>query len=605
MVRTGENLKSPETKERLQTGTLLWQRERRGERLRFEKLLGPGPTCGWISVTAKGKPLVENLGPTDGSAVEPLPAEGVPKAPAEALAAGGEIWVVCVGSRGDSQPYLALAVGLQEAGWKVKIFMSEELVTLAQRLGLDAVGCTPDFEFAEQIAQESYEKFYTLHPEEKTAEGDLRESSIDFAVNDSKCFNASFQDMIPKMLEMCAKRKPDLVINFITTLAPALALFVKHGVPFVPMDPFMPTIPMSPAEKGTGEEEDAYYTYCDCSSDRILERLLGEGVTPLADMTVHGWRRYRRSMRGLKVVPHVSLRLFDESNPDIVNFASYPARSEGFVGPLVLPEEAQTKPEIRQGCSAFGEDGDWQAVQDFLGRLSADGRQPVYVGFGSIPLPIHAALATFKILRALKETGNAAIVYRGAAGLSLEELQNALQFLQQDSYGLLEYARENVLFVASGLPHEWLFKRCACIVHHCGSGTTSAALRAGVPAIGLPIRGDQPEWSALIERLGVGKGFEHTGDVLDSNVEMGTELADALRLCTESEEMKARAREIGEAVRDEPGVAGAVAYINKIWKAEINSGTSEMQWKAYMRKVKLKQKNPDGARHEIIPSFCF
>lgn len=43
---------------------------------------------------------------------------------------------------------------------------------------------------------------------------------------------------------------------------------------------------------------------------------------------------------------------------------------------------------------------------------------------------------------------------------------------------LMEFASKKIMFVKEA-PHEWLFRRCAVIVHHGGAGTTAAALRSG------------------------------------------------------------------------------------------------------------------------------
>ncbi|MFD3735656.1 nucleotide disphospho-sugar-binding domain-containing protein [Streptomyces sp. NPDC058632] len=46
------------------------------------------------------------------------------------------------------------------------------------------------------------------------------------------------------------------------------------------------------------------------------------------------------------------------------------------------------------------------------------------------------------------------------------------------------------------LPHDWLFPRTAAVVHHAGAGTTAAGLRAGVPALPVPVTADQPFWAS-------------------------------------------------------------------------------------------------------------
>jgi len=57
LVREGEELKSPQTKERLSTGALVEEVELKGERLSFKRVTGTGPEVGWISIKLPGKDL--------------------------------------------------------------------------------------------------------------------------------------------------------------------------------------------------------------------------------------------------------------------------------------------------------------------------------------------------------------------------------------------------------------------------------------------------------------------------------------------------------------------------------------------------------------------
>jgi UDP:flavonoid glycosyltransferase YjiC (YdhE family) len=59
------------------------------------------------------------------------------------------------------------------------------------------------------------------------------------------------------------------------------------------------------------------------------------------------------------------------------------------------------------------------------------------------------------------------------------------------------------MLTVGDVPHDWLFERVAAVVHHCGAGTAAAGLRAGVPAVGVPVAGDQPFWARRLRELGV------------------------------------------------------------------------------------------------------
>lgn len=107
----------------------------------------------------------------------------------------------------------------------------------------------------------------------------------------------------------------------------------------------------------------------------------------------------------------------------------------------------------------------------------------VYLGFGSMPSPDPERLAT-AMVTAVRQVGARAVV----ASLSpeLRRLLPASRFL-----------------VIRSAPHDWLFPRVQAIVHHGGSGTTAAAVLAGRPQVIWPFGGDQPFWSRRMATLGV------------------------------------------------------------------------------------------------------
>lgn len=60
------------------------------------------------------------------------------------------------------------------------------------------------------------------------------------------------------------------------------------------------------------------------------------------------------------------------------------------------------------------------------------------------------------------------------------------------------------MYVAGVVNYAAIFPQCRAVVHHGGSGTMAASLRAGVPTLALWTAGDQPLWGAQLNRLKAG-----------------------------------------------------------------------------------------------------
>ena len=61
-----------------------------------------------------------------------------------------------------------------------------------------------------------------------------------------------------------------------------------------------------------------------------------------------------------------------------------------------------------------------------------------------------------------------------------------------------------LIFSLGNCPHDWLFPKCAAVVHHGGAGTVAAGLRASKPTLVCPFFGDQFFWGEVVFRSGVG-----------------------------------------------------------------------------------------------------
>jgi sterol 3beta-glucosyltransferase len=186
-------------------------------------------------------------------------------------------------------------------------------------------------------------------------------------------------------------------------------------------------------------------------------------------------------------------------------------------------------------------DDRWLPPAPLAGFLKAN-PCPVYIGFGS--MATKNPQATLQIMvDALKQTGQAGIIYTGWAGLQAFDLP------------------ANILLI-EGAPHEWLFPRMAAVIHQGGAGTTAAGLRAGVPATIVAHMADQPYWGRRVYALGVGHKPIPRHELTSAR------LAEAIQAMVSSPAMQAKAAELGQKICQETGVANAVEAIHSILSAK-------------------------------------
>lgn len=111
---------------------------------------------------------------------------------------------------------------------------------------------------------------------------------------------------------------------------------------------------------------------------------------------------------------------------------------------------------------------------------------PLFVTFGSMSNP-HPYDKTDFILNVLKRNGIPAIINTAAGGLVEPE----------------NYDRENIYFVAD-IPYDWIFPKVRAVIHHGGAGTTHLALKYGCPSMITPHIPDQHLWNRIVNIAGAG-----------------------------------------------------------------------------------------------------
>jgi len=119
-----------------------------------------------------------------------------------------------------------------------------------------------------------------------------------------------------------------------------------------------------------------------------------------------------------------------------------------------------------------------KALDDFLKQ----GDRPVYVGFGSMAIIGKIEELGEMAIEALRKIGKRGII----AGMGTPK-----------NIG-------SDMLVVDNVPHTWLFDHVEAVCHHGGAGTSAAGFRAGVPSIIIPFSNDQFAWAYRAYDLGIG-----------------------------------------------------------------------------------------------------
>ncbi|PNV30935.1 glycosyl transferase [Streptomyces sp. DH-12] len=201
--------------------------------------------------------------------------------------------------------------------------------------------------------------------------------------------------------------------------------------------------------------------------------------------------------------------------------------------PLVVPrpEDWPSWAEVAGYWWPARPDG-WQPPAELVDFLQA-GPPPVFIGFGSMAVGQGERLSEL-VAAAVERAGVRAVVQAGWADLS--------------SCG------DDVLAIGDVL-HDWLFPRTAAVVHHAGAGTTATGLRAGVPAVPVPVMADQPFWASRLRDLGVAPRPVLFQD-LTAEV-----LGDAITACLSEPAHRRRAAELARGIAAENATASLFAHI--------------------------------------------
>ncbi|WP_455383016.1 glycosyltransferase [Salinispira pacifica] len=169
--------------------------------------------------------------------------------------------------------------------------------------------------------------------------------------------------------------------------------------------------------------------------------------------------------------------------------------------------------------------------REIVSFLESPGAPVVSVGFGSV-----------------NRSFGALLVERAAASLE----RAGFRVVAFDPDGPPVRVVSSRLLRLRAAPHELLFPRLACAVHHGGAGTVAAALRAGLPQIVVPTGSDQYFWAARVQMAGCGRSIR---------VRRLERVGNAAREITSDMDVRARCRSLSRRLASEDGAGRAAAII--------------------------------------------
>lgn len=380
--------------------------------------------------------------------------------------------LVSLGTRGDVQPFVALALALRARGHAVTLAVEQRMSGFVESHGLpvrliagDYVGFLFDPESQARLARDCSFRAFTDVSSAWASRYDAR------AVLDSYA---------------PAIAGSDVVVTNTTCLAEALSAAAAAGAACVPML----LRPNWPTAEVPCWVMDRWPLAC---FNRWTYRVVGSKAWARDRERINAWRVESLRLPPIRAPTGPFGELHAARTPIIIA-ASALLASPAQRAPLDWPPFVRVCGFVPSDAGgALSPPADVaEAVAGFLARDPT--RPVVYLGFGSMPSPDPLALVQLA-LNTCAVAGARAIVVAGWSAVTGNAAPSSMS-------ALLEAHRDTLLVLAAA-PHAWLFTQVEAIVHHCGVGTMAAALRAGVPQVPCPYLVDQPYLARMLVRFGV------------------------------------------------------------------------------------------------------
>ena len=430
---------------------------------------------------------------------------------------GPRVALVTVGSRGDVEPFVALARGLQRRGADVSLAAPRTFAAMAQRyrVAFDPLPVDP----ADLLTAELGRRWIESGRDPRAFLRGLRDLADPLG-----------EDLADAMIAACADAD---VIVYATLAFPAWHIADARGLPAVQVSfaPLCPTAAFPPLlfpDPFAGR--DPWRATPTAAAARAYHRaahvLFAQLLWLPLRRRVNRWRRTR-----LDAPPHgvrsPGLEVIRRGEPLLHAFS-----------PTILPPPRDWGPHVVTTGAWFLDGTDEWTPPPAVGDFMSAGPPPVVVGLGSMTARDPEAL-TALVVAALRRARQRGLILAGWADLGRPPVTQL----------------PDGIMASDELPHAWILPRAGAIVHHGGSGTTAAGLRAGLPSVVVPHFGDQYLWADRVHALGAGPPPIPRADLTVDR------LAAAIRLTVDDIAVHRSAAAVGARIRAERGVARGVATV--------------------------------------------
>jgi sterol 3beta-glucosyltransferase len=417
-----------------------------------------------------------------------------------------KITILTAGSRGDTQPYIALGLALQKAGHPVRIATFGNFKTLVESSGLefyavrgDVMQVTRSELGREAMSPDNPLKVMLSFNQLKKLVGDLQQDFYNACIGtDAVVYH------------------PGAAIGFFIAREMNIPAILATPYAFTPTTDYPSLLFYHLPRFGK-------------IYNSLTHRIQAQIFWSTASQAIREYWQKRFGHPPANFGSPFS-RQVTRRDPTVISYSEHV-----FPRPAGWPEHVHIT-----GYWFLDEEAGWQPPQGLLDFIRA-GKPPVYVGFGSVGDASLAERKTRLVIEALKLSGQRGVLATG---------WNAMT-----KVGNLP----ETIYMIDSAPHSWLFPRMAAVVHHGGAGTTAAGFRAGVPSIILPYGNDQFAWGLRAFELGVG-----SRPVSQKRLTVEA-LAGAVALAMQPQILTA-AGALGEKIRREHGAENAAEIISRCWE---------------------------------------